>query len=168
MEALGIDGKLLLAQLVNFVLFALIFKKFLYKPFKSYLEKQQNEENERARLLVDLQKKDEKIEIRQKEVLAEAQTQAINIIKDAESLAHAKKQELLTDAHDEAAKVKQKAEKDIAEERVRMYDAVRDRVVKTSETLTLSVLKDFIDEKQQKGLLEKVFEKLQKAKIYEN
>lgn len=168
MEALGIDGKLFLAQLVNFALFAFIFQKFLYKPFKAYLEKQQNEENERGRILVELQHKEEKIEAKQKEVLAEARSQAFAIVKKAETMAHAKRQELLKETHEEVAKLKQKAEKDIEEERARMYDEVRDRVVKMSETLTASVLKDFIDEKQQKGLLEKVFEKLQKSKIYEN
>ena len=35
MEALGIDPKLLVAQLVNFALFAYVFKRFMYKPFKT-------------------------------------------------------------------------------------------------------------------------------------
>ncbi len=168
MEALGIDGKLFLAQLVNFGLFAFIFKKFIYKPFMDYLAKQQGEENERAKLLTDLQKKEEKLEAKQKEVLAEARTEALIIMKEVEKTAAAKRQELLQAAQEEATKMKQKAEKDVEDDRARMYDEVRDNVVKLSETLTTSVLKDFIDEKQQKAILDKVFEKLQKAKVYEN
>jgi F-type H+-transporting ATPase subunit b len=168
MEALGIDPKLLVAQLINFGLFAFIFQKFMYKPFKAYLEKQQANELEKSRLLIDLQKKEEKLEAKQKEVLAEARSQALSIIKEAETMAHTKKEEMLKLAHEEVAKMKQKAEKDIEDDRARMYDDIRSKVVKTSETLASSVLRDFVDEKQHKGILDKVFEKLQKSKAYEN
>lgn len=168
MEALGIDPKLLVAQLVNFGLFAFIFLKFMYKPFKAYLEKQQGEENEKTRLLAELQKKEEKLDVRQKEVLAEARAQALSIVKEAEVLAHAKREEMMKAAQEEVAKFKKKAEKDIEDDRARMQDDIREKVVKTSEILASSALREFIDEKQHKGILNKVFEKLQKTKKYEN
>ncbi|TXH02249.1 MAG: F0F1 ATP synthase subunit B [Candidatus Moraniibacteriota bacterium] len=168
MEALGIDPKLLIAQLVNFGLFAYVFQKFMYKPFKAYLHKQQADELEKARILADLQKKEEKTEVKQKEVLAEARSQALALIKEAEATAHAKKEEIIKAAHEEVAKMKQKAEKDIEDDRARMYDDIRSKVVKTSETLASSVLRDFVDEKQHKGILDKVFAKLQATKVYEN
>jgi F-type H+-transporting ATPase subunit b len=168
MEALGIDPKLLVAQLINFGLFAFIFQKFMYKPFMAYLEKQQADEKEKVRLLADLQKKEEKMENKHKEVLAEARSEALSIVKEAETMAHAKKEEMMQAAHEEVAKMKQKAEKDIEDDRARMYDDIRSKVVKTSEALASSVLRDFVDEKQHKGILNKVFEKLQKSKAYEN
>ncbi|KXK11273.1 MAG: ATP synthase subunit b [Microgenomates bacterium OLB23] len=168
MEALGIDPKLLVAQLINFGLFAYVFMKFMYKPFMAYLEKQQADEVEKAKLLADLQKKEAKTEEKQKEILAEARSQAISIIKEAEATAHAKREEMLKTAHEEVAKLKQKAEKEMEDDRARMYDDMRSKVVKTSETLASSVLRDFVDEKQHKDILSKVFAKLEKTKVYEN
>ena len=37
MENLGIDGKLLLAQIINFVLFFILVTKFVVKPFTAFL-----------------------------------------------------------------------------------------------------------------------------------
>ena len=152
MEALGIDPKLLVAQLVNFALFAYVFKRFMYKPFKTYLAKQQGEEQERTRILADLVKKEEKIEMKQKEVLVEARSQALSIVKEAEAMAHAKKEDMLKAAQEEVTKLKQKAEKDIEDDRAQMHDDIREKVVKTSEILASSALRDFVDEKQHKGI----------------
>jgi len=94
MEALGIDIKLLLAQGINFILFAIIFKKFLYAPFRKYLHKQMGEEEEKVRILADLQIREESLGEREKEILAQAHEQALKIIKEAEKTAEAKKTEI--------------------------------------------------------------------------
>lgn len=168
MEALGIDIKLLLAQGVNFLLFAIIFKKFLYAPFKKYLQKQMGEEEEKTRILADLQIREESLGEREKEVLAQAREQALKIIKEAEKTAEAKKAEIAKEAEEEAQLIKKKAEQDIERERKKLMDDVRTSVIKTSEAMTETVLKDFIDQKQQKALLEQIFKKLKASKVYEN
>jgi len=40
MEGLGVDVKLLIAQVINFLLFFYIFKKYLAKPFQKYLDEE--------------------------------------------------------------------------------------------------------------------------------
>jgi F0F1-type ATP synthase membrane subunit b/b' len=42
MENLGIDGKLLSAQLINFILFFIIYKKYIAKPFMAFLKKEKS------------------------------------------------------------------------------------------------------------------------------
>ena len=106
--------------------------------------------------------------MKQKEVLVEARSQALSIVKEAEAMAHAKKEDMLKAAQEEVTKLKQKAEKDIEDDRAQMHDDIREKVVKTSEILASSALRDFVDEKQHKGILDKVFDKLQKTKVYEN
>src|SRR3990167_7297238 len=101
MEALGIDLKLLLAQTINFVLFFIIFKKFLYAPFLKFLDMERKNELEKQRLLKDLQEKETGLEKREQEVLADARAQALQIMKTAEETADKKKKEILKNAHDE-------------------------------------------------------------------
>ena len=168
MEALGIDIKLLIAQAVNFLLFFFIFKRFLYGPFLRYLNKEQENEKEKQRLLKDLQEKETSLERRQKEVLADASTQALKILKNAEDLAVKKKKEIIDKAHEEITEMKLKAKNDLEDEKGKLLDDVRMHVIETSKSMTETVLKDFIDEKNQRGLLENIFKNIKKSKVYEN
>lgn len=168
MEALGIDTKLLIAQLINFGLFVIIFSKFMYKPFMAYVRQQHEEEGQREKLLKELESKDEKASEAYKKIMADAHAQAHEITKEAESLALAKRQEILDAATAEVKNMKEKAAHDIESERQSLYDDVRTKVIKTSETMTQVVLKDFFSEKNQKGVMEEVLAKLKSAKVYEN
>lgn len=168
MEALGIDLKLLIAQLINFVLFTFIFARFMYKPFMAYVRQQHHEEAERERLLKELEEKELKAGEDHKKILAEAHAQATHITKEAESLAQSKRHEIIEAAEAEAKIIKEKAQQDIEAERKSLYDDVRSKVIKTSETMTQVVLKDFFSEKRQKDVMDEVLEKLKTAKVYEN
>jgi len=60
MEALGIDIKLIIAQVVNFFLFLILFKKFMAKPFYNYLDKLQRNNEDKEKILIEVQKMEEK------------------------------------------------------------------------------------------------------------
>ena len=59
MENLGIDGKLLLAQMINFALFFILVKQFMVKPFTSFLNQERKNEEEKNRMLEKLKKSEE-------------------------------------------------------------------------------------------------------------
>lgn len=168
MEALGIDIKFLAAQLINFGLFTFIFLKFMYKPFTAYIANQKKEEDEKERLLKELQVKEESLTEKEKAVLADARAKSAEILKEVEEVASKKRKEIIKKAQKEAITLKQKAQKDIADDKKKMYDELRSKVVHTSESMTENVLKDFLDTKQQKGILKEVFKKLKTSKVYDN
>jgi F-type H+-transporting ATPase subunit b len=168
MEALGIDGKLLLAQTVNFVLFFFIFKKFLYGPFTSFLKNERKNEDEKQRLLKDLQEKEAHLDKREKEIINDARAQALKIIKTAEETAAKKKKELSDKAHEEISEMKLKSKKDLEDEKAKLYDDLKSHVIQSSKTMTESVLKDFVDSKTQQEMLDHIFKELKKSKVYEN
>lgn len=168
MEALGIDTKLLLAQGINFLAFMFIFQKFLYKPFTEYLRKERKNEAEKARLLSELQTKEEKLEKKEKDILDDARAQALEIMKKAEENAAKKKKDILKKGQEEVVAMKAKAQKDLEDQKAKLYDEVKGHVVKTSETLTTTVLKDFFDASSQKDMLNHIFKQLKKSKVYEN
>src|SRR3989344_4575625 len=57
MEGLGIDLKLLIAQIINFGLFFYVFKRFLAKPFVSFIDEEKQKEAERETSLQKAKKK---------------------------------------------------------------------------------------------------------------
>ena len=61
MESLGIDIKLLIAQIINFGLFFYVFKKYLAKPFASFMSDEAKLEKEKERTMEDLKKKEEEL-----------------------------------------------------------------------------------------------------------
>lgn len=168
MEALGIDIKLLAAQLINFGLFTFIFMKFIYKPFVAYMSDQKKNEQERERLLQELQAKEEKLAEKEKKVLADARTEAQKLLKEAEKAAAAKKDELMDLARKDAASLKEKAKADMEDEKSKMYDELREKVIRTSEAMTEKVLQDFLNKNTQKDILKEVVSKLKSTKVYEN
>lgn len=168
MEALGIDIKLLVAQLINFGLFTFIFMKFIYKPFVAYMSDQKKNEQERERLLQELQANEDKLAEKEKKVLADARTEAQKLLKEAEKAAASKKDELMDQARKEATSLKEKAKADMEDEKSKMYDELREKVIKTSEAMTEKVLQDFLNENTQKDILKEVVSKLKSTKVYEN
>jgi len=168
MEALGIDGKLLIAQTINFALFFVVFKRFLYAPFTQFLSNERKNEVEKERLLKDLQEKEEHLQKREKEIMNDARAQALKIMKTAEESVVKKKKDLLDKTHEEITEMKLKAKKDLDDEKNKLYDDVKVHIVETSRSMTEKVLKDFVDEKGQQTMLDHIFKELKKSKVYEN
>src|SRR3989344_4531891 len=61
MEGLGIDLKLLIAQIINFGLFFYVFKRFLAKPFVSFIDEEKQKEAERETSLQKAKKLEDEL-----------------------------------------------------------------------------------------------------------
>lgn len=168
MEALGIDIKLLIAQLVNFLLFFYIFKRFLATPFSKFLLKEKLQEEEKERLLHELEQKEQAIESNKQEILEEAREKARNIIAEAEEQANAQKETILKTASQQALSLKEKTKKQTEEEKQQMLSEVKEAVLQTSSRMVKLALQDFLDEPLQKKLTAHLAQRLKKEKIYEN
>ena len=55
-SGLGIDLKLMLAQTINFLLFLFLFGKFIVPNFFKFIQKEKKEEEERIKILEDLER----------------------------------------------------------------------------------------------------------------
>lgn len=105
---LGVDVKLLVAQLVNFGLLLWLLQKFLYKPVIKRIEKDEKEMNEvrREKQLLD-KNKVSLVEQKTKE-MKEAHEKAGKIISEAEVMAgHIKQRAQKEAAEEKAATIKQ-------------------------------------------------------------
>ncbi|MBI5122758.1 ATP synthase F0 subunit B [Candidatus Roizmanbacteria bacterium] len=150
MENLGIDGKLLLAQIINFVLFFILVKKFVVKPFTSFLNQERKNEEEKIKLL-DKLKKSEEAGIEAEKKMREKMKKEFDVLfvqakKEAQSL----RADLIKQAEADAQEIRDKSKKLLEEEKNLLYREVKDKIIKTSLMIVENTLKDALDETSRK------------------
>ncbi len=169
MENLGIDIKLLIAQLVNFVLFFIIFKKFIAKPFVAFLTKQKKEDEERTALLEKSKKMEDELVEKETAWKKKASAEAEETLKAAKVDAVAVREDIIKEAQAEAEKIIAKAKKQIDEEREELQKEVKNSVADLSTLLVSNAMKEYLTEKEQKQLTERILKNLNKGlPVYEN
>ncbi len=151
----GVNPFLLVAQIVNFLIVFYILKRLLYKPFLSTLKKRENEIKEGLRQAEEGRKLLEETEIKEKEILKNAQKSADKIVNDAkrESLELAKKIEDSAKEQTERMlkEAKNKIDQDVLETEEKLTKEIGRIAVKVLE----KVLPDILDEKQQEQIIRK-------------
>lgn len=169
MENLGIDGKLLLAQIINFVLFFILVKKFVVKPFTAFLNQERNKDEEKNKLLEKLKKSEEagiEAEKKMKEKMKkEFDGLLVQAKKDAQNL----RADLIKQAEADAQEIRDKSKKLLVEEKNTLYREVKDKIVKTSLMIVENALKESLDESSRKQVTNFIVKNYEgKLKVYEN
>ncbi|KKP61404.1 MAG: F0F1 ATP synthase subunit B [Candidatus Roizmanbacteria bacterium GW2011_GWA2_34_18] len=169
MENLGIDGKLLLAQIINFVLFFILVKKFVVKPFTAFLNQERKNEEEKNSLLEKLKKSEEatlESEKRAKENMKkEFDALFIQSKKEAQNL----RADLIKEAEGDAQEIRNKSKKLLEEEKKALYREVKDKIVKTSLMIVEKAFLESLDESSRKQVTNFIIKNYQgKLKVYEN
>ena len=150
MENLGIDGKLLLAQIINFVLFFILVKQFVVKPFTNFLNQERKNEEDKDKLLEKLKKSEEaglEAEKRMKEKMKkEFDVLFIQAKKEAQVL----RGDLIKQAESDAQEIRDKNKKLLEEEKSLLYREVKDKIIRTSLMIVENTLKESLDESSRK------------------
>ena len=130
MEALGLDVKLLLAQVVNFLLLWFILSRFLYKPILKMLDDRKKKIKDGLDTAAKIEKKLEDIQEKEKEIIKAATSRAA--IEEAQLIALAKTQsvQIIETAKNSAGRESQQALERIRAEESAVYERIKDRIVK--------------------------------------
>ena len=120
MEALanlGINGKLLLAQAINFLVLLYILKRFAYKPMLEFLEKRTARIEKGLKDAEAAQAKLKEIESEEKKVLGKARQEARLLLSETETQAKARDARMLAQAEGEAKRFLDDARTQIEEDK---------------------------------------------------
>lgn len=156
LTALGINGKLLIAQIVNFLILLFILKRFLYRPIVEML---QNRKKTIAKSLEDakiIERKLSETDTEAREKLAKAVNEAQRIIDEAKKQAASESQTTLEKAAEQAKKTVDNAKSAAENEGKIAYDKARKNL---AELVTLTAEK-VVSEKQDPRDIERAIEKL--------
>ncbi len=152
MENLGVDGKLLLAQLVNFVLFFIIFKKFIAKPFGQFLSKEKKNEKDKEVLLNKLKKGEEELASEEKALRDRLKKERNQVLEKAKSEALLLKNDLVAEGKKDADALLVKARKEIEEEKNKLYQDAKNKVADLSILMVQTALNEYLDEESKKRI----------------
>ena len=148
----GFDLKLFIAQIVNFLILAYIFKRFLYKPILNIFKEREEkikaglENAEKAKEALDNAKLDREA------MLRETKTEANAIIENTKKMAEDMRQEF-------AAKSKAESERIVAEAKVQAQSEMK-KVEKEVKNMSLDLSQKLLNE-----VIGKLFTEEEKQKI---
>lgn len=169
MENLGIDGKLLLAQVLNFGLFFYIFKRFIAKPFRRFIENERNSEVEREKSLVKIDKQEENMSNKIAEFKEEMKRETAKVIADAKVSAEKIKAQIIAEAEEDAKDISEKTKKQLVAQQEVMEKQLRAKILELSFFIIKDSLKDSLTDEYRKKITERILKNLpKKVLLYEN
>lgn len=168
MENLGIDAKLLLAQVLNFILFFILIKKFIVKPFNVFLDQEKKQDKEKEEALAKIKKSEENILNEQNKAQQKAKKELDIILAQAKKDSQLIKQEMITEAQKEADEIKERMKKQLLQEKEELYKEVKEQIAKVSMYLVENGLKDSLDDNTKKKITVKILKNLSDKTFVQN
>jgi len=160
LSALGINAKILIAQLINFAVLFFVLYKFGYKPIFEFLNKRKKDIEKGVVNAEKAEKKLEEVGEHEKEVIKNAKKEALVIIEEAKGVGEEKREIIIKKAKEEIGEIinqeKAKMQTEKAETLKEIKKEIADLVVISLE----KVLKEGIDEKRDKEIIQKVVKNL--------
>lgn len=158
--SLGINGKLFLAQLVNFAILFFVLKKFAYQPILKVLDDRKDKIEKGLKNAEEAGEKLEKITIKEKEVLSKANAKAQSILLQAESKAEKNRQIAVKKTEEDVNILMKRAEQRIQEKKEQMLDDLKKDVAELVVLATEKVLDEKIDDRKDGELIKRVVKKI--------
>lgn len=158
----GLDPFLFGAQVINFLIIFYLLKRFLYKPILSVLKKREDtikeglEQAEEARVLM------EKTIEKEKEILKKAREAAKQTINEAKEQAQLSALQIEENTKKQVKKMLFQAHEQIELETKEAELRLSKNVAELSMDLLKSATKEMFNEKEQKDVLDKAFNKITK------
>lgn len=162
MEKLGINIKLLIAQLINFGLFFFIFKKYLAKPFANFMSDEAKKEKEKEKILTEIKNKEEEMLASQAKSKASLKKEYDLALKNAKEEALELKKKHLVEAKKDAEQIIVRARKQIETERGQMEKEMKKKIFELSTTIVDKGFSNFLTSEMQKEINRNILKNLPK------
>jgi len=158
MEALanlGIDWRLLLAQVVNFVIVLLVLKRFAYQPMLKLLDERTAKIEKGLADAENAGQKLSEMEIKEKAVLAEARTEAKRILAKTDEMAQKRNTTQIAETEMRVKKMLHESAVTIAEDQKKMLEEAKRELAETVLLAVEKVLREKMDAAKEKELIER-------------
>lgn len=158
MEALGLDIKLLIAQVVNFAIFYFIFRKFVAGPLLAYIKKQKDEEKKRHDLTVEIESAKKSIESEKDAMVKSMNAKQKELVSESKKYAEELKSELLAKAKKQADDLVVSGKEMIDEERRKAKEELEAYVKVAAKNALLKSLSETLDDETRKKITKSILE----------
>lgn len=161
MDKLGIEPKLLLAQVINFSIIMFVLGKLLYKPILNMLAKRKKEIEEGLRLTEAMRQEEEKLELKKQKMLENSRKEGQVLIEESRKQAKAEEKEILDEAHRQAEQIIAKAHVDIENARAVMEKEVRASAIELAVAMSKKLLMNVLSNDDKHKLIGKHLKELE-------
>ena len=158
-----LDGWTFLAQICNLMIQLVIFIRFLLKPIRQVIADRKAKADSEIADAQKLRTEAEAMKAEYEQNLQNARTEANQIVAAAQKTATARSEEIVGDARAQAAALKQKAEADIAQERKKAVNEVKDEIGGIAMEIASKVVEREISEKDHKDLIDEFIKNVGEA-----
>lgn len=158
-----LDGWTFLAQVCNLMIQLVIFKKLLLNPVKKVIAERKAKADSQIADAKKLRTEAEAMKAEYEQNLQNARTEANQIVAAAQKTAAARSEELLGEARAQAAALKQKAEADIAQERKKAVNEVKDEIGGMAMEIASKVVEREIKEADHQDLIDEFIKNVGEA-----
>jgi len=162
---LGIDWKLLAAQVVNFAILVYILQRFVFKPVLKALESRREQIEKNAKQGDEVEQKLKEAEALKEEVLAKARKDSALIVKEAEQSAAKLKETKLAETKAEADKMIALGKAKVEQDRTALREELRKEMGSLVALAVEKTVGDVIDQHAQKKLTEEAIAIIKDAKV---
>ncbi len=158
-----LDGWTFVAQICNLMIQLVIFKKLLLNPVKKVIAERKAKADSQIADAEKLRTEAEAMKAEYEQNLQNARNEANQIVASAQKTAAARSEELLGEARAQAAALKQKAEADIAQERKKAVNEVKDEIGGIAMEIASKVVEREISEEDHKDLIDEFIKNVGEA-----
>ena len=158
-----LDGWTFVAQICNLMIQLVIFQKLLLNPVKKVIAERKAKADSQIADAQKLRTEAEAMKAEYEQNLQNARTEANQIVAAAQKTATARSEELLGEARAQAAALKQKAEADIAQERKKAVNEVKDEIGGMAMEIASKVVEREIREADHKDLIDEFIKNVGEA-----
>ena len=158
-----LDGWTFLAQICNLMIQLVIFKKFLLKPIKQVIADRKAKADSEIADAQKLRTEAEAMKAEYEQNLQNARTEANQIVATAQKTATARSEEIVGEARAQAAALKQKAEADIAQERKKAVNEVKDEIGGIAMEIASKVVEREIRKEDHRDLIDEFIKNVGEA-----
>jgi F-type H+-transporting ATPase subunit b len=161
MKQLGIEPSLLLAQIVNFTIIALVLGKFLYQPILKMLAKRKLEIETGLKNAEKMQLEEVKLQEREKKLIDQAKKDAKEIIENAKKDASNVEKQIIAESHEEANAIVNKAKVEVDRLGVEMRKSVRKEAIDLASEMAKRITSSVLSDADQHKLISQQLKKLE-------
>lgn len=156
MENLGIDVKLLIAQMINFVLFFLIVKKFIVKPFNRFVDDEKTKAKKTESMRKTIEKQTETMQVQESEFKQKMKKEIQTVLEKAKNDGQVIKEEMLAQTKKEMEVIKDKVQTQLLQEKKALEQEMKNKMVTMSMLIVNQSLRSVLDEATRKRITEKI------------
>jgi len=156
----GFDLKLFIAQILNFLVLAFLFKKFLYKPLLSAVKKREEEIRKGLENAEKAEKAMISAEEKKDEIINQAAKEAEKIINESKKSAQTESELIIMATKKESEKIIKNAKDQANLEKLEIEKQISKVAVEASQKILDNVLSDLFTGKEKDEILKRSIKKI--------